>query len=80
MYLNTAQLCLWPMTFIGLAGADMSLISTRDFWASVHPFLHYYLTPGSNGSILIIFVVGNYLCGALAGVVPSFSLYFRSVP
>ena len=60
--------------------ADMSLIITRDFWASFHPFLHHYLTPGYNGSILIIFVVRNYLCGALGGVIPSFSLYFRSVP
>ena len=43
MYFNTAQLCLWPMTFFGTRRANMSLISARDFWASVHPFLHLSL-------------------------------------
>ena len=32
--------------------ADMSRIIKRGFWASVHPFLNNYLTPGYNGYTL----------------------------
>ena len=47
IYYNVFQYCpALPVAYdiLWTHRANMSLISTRDFWASVHPFLHLSLT------------------------------------